>query len=179
MKRLPMKTPQMKARLARLVVFALPVLVFLINFGLFQDPVNKVIDRDDRNQGMVVRAHWRWYVDPTVLVYDLRDAPADATGVDVLRAFLHFAYKQKGRQFVRVDLAWRGERRFSINGGDFAELGRQYVVRSPVDTMTVMPGILYRPDGSKAFPVPPGSSAQQNSQRLLEFTSFVNTWTTR
>jgi hypothetical protein len=169
----------MKPRLVRLVVFALPVLVFLLNFGLFQDPVNRVIQRDDRNRGMVVRAHWRWYVDPTVLVYDLRDAPADATGIDVLRAFLHFAYKQKGRQFVRVDLAWRGERRFSVRGRDFAELGWQYVNRSPVDTMAVMPGILYRPDGSKAFPVPPGSFAQQNAQLLLDFTSFVNTWTRR
>jgi hypothetical protein len=169
----------MKGRVVRLAVFALPVLVFLLNFGLFQDPVNKVIDRDDRNRGMVVRAHWRWYVDPTVLVYDLRDAPADATGVDVLRAFLHFAYKQKGRQFVRVDLARSGERRFSIKGTDFAELGWQYVNRSPVDTMTVMPGILYRPDGSKAFPAPTGSLAEQNSQLLLDFTSFVNTWTAR
>jgi hypothetical protein len=169
----------MNARVVRLAVLALPVLVFLVNFGLFQDPVNKVIERDDRNRGMAVRAHWRWYVDPTVLVYDLRDTPADATGVDVLRAFLQFAYKQKGRQFVRVDLAWRGERRFSIKGPDFAELGRQYANRSPVDTMTVMPGILYRPDGSKAFPVRSASFADQNSQLLLDFATFVNTWTAR
>jgi hypothetical protein len=169
----------MRARLVRLVVFALPVLVFLLNFGLFQDPVNKVIERDDRNRGMSVRAHWRWYVDPTVLVYDLREAPPDATGVDVLRAFVHFAYKQKGRQFVRVDLAWRGTTRFSIKGSDFAELGRQFVSRSPVDTMVVMPGILYRPDGSKAFQTPAGSFVQQNAQLLIDFTTFVNTWVTR
>ena len=99
---------RMKARVVRLVVFVLPVLVYLLNFGLFQDPINKVIQRDDRNAGISVRAHWRWYVDPTVLVYDLREMPAGATGVDALRPFLHFAYKQKGRQFSRVDLAWRG-----------------------------------------------------------------------
>jgi hypothetical protein len=168
-----------KARLIRLAAFALPLLVFLLNFGLFQDPVNKVIQRDDRNRGISVRAHWRWYVDPTVLVYDLRDVPAGATGVDALRPFLHFAYKQKGRKFVRVDLAWRGTTRFSIKGGDFDELGRQYVNRSPVDTMTVMPGILYRPDGSRAFPARSGSFAQQNSQLLVDFTTFVNTWTAR
>ncbi len=169
----------MNARLVRLVAFALPVLVFLLNFGLFQDPVNKVIQRDDRNRGISVRAHWRWYVDPTVLVYDLRDMPAGATGVDALRPLLHFAYKQKGRQFVRVDLAWRGTRRFSIKGGDFAELGRQYVTRSPVDTMVVMPGILYRSDGSKAFPARSGSITEQTSQLLVDFTTFVNTWTAR
>jgi hypothetical protein len=169
----------MKVRVVRLVLLVLPVLVFLLNFGLFQDPVNKVIQRDDRNRGQVVRAHWRWWVDPTVLVYDLRDAPGDATGVDVLRAFLHFAYKQKGRQFVRVDLAWRGERRFSITGDDFAELGRQFVTRSPVDTMTAMPGILHRPDGSRAFKAPSGTPEEQNSRLLLDFNSFVNAWTAR
>jgi hypothetical protein len=173
------KKLSLNARLVRLAAFALPLLVFLLNFGLFQDPVNKVIQRDDRNHGISVRAHWRWYVDPTILVYDLREIPANATGVDALRPFLHFAYKQKGRQFVRVDLAWRGTRRFSIRGSDFAELGRQYVHRSPVDTMTVMPGILYRPDGSKAFPVRPGSFAAQNSQLLVDFTTFVNNWTAR
>jgi hypothetical protein len=169
----------MKARFVRLLVAVPPVLVVLLNYGLFQVPADRVIDRDDRNSGMVVRAHWRWYVDPTVLVYDLRDAPTDATGVDVLRAFLQFAYKQKDRTFVRVDLSWRGTRRFSIKGGDFAELGRQYANRSPVDTMIVMPAILYRPDGSRAYPTGNGSFAEQHAQLLLDFTSFVNAWVTR
>ena len=169
----------MKTRLIRPVVIVLPLLVFLLNYGLFQDPVNKVLERDDRNHGMTVRAHWRWYVDPTVLVYDLQEASADSTGIDVLRAFLQFAYRQKDRHFVRVDLAWRGSNRFSITGGDFAELGRQYASRSPVDTMTVMPGILFRPDGSKAFPVRAAPFVLQNQQLLLDFTSFVNTWVSR
>jgi hypothetical protein len=169
----------MKARLVRLVLLALPVLVFLLNFGLFQDPINKIVQRDDRNGGISVRAHWRWYVDPTVLVYDLREMPAGATGVDALRPFLQFAYKQKDRQFSRVDLAWRGATRYSINGSDFAELGRQYAHRSPVDTMVVMPGLVRRPDGAKAFPAHAGSFAEQNSQLLVDFTTFVNTWTAR
>jgi hypothetical protein len=169
----------MKTRLVRLVAFALPVLVFLLNFGLFQNSINNVILRDERNGGISVRAHWRWYVDPTVLVYDLREMPAGATGVDALRPFLHFAYKQKDRQFSRVDLAWRGMTRFSITGSDFAELGRQFVHRSPVDTMVVMPAILRRPDGTKAFPARAGSFVEQNSQLLVDFATFVNTWTGR
>ena len=169
----------MRARVARLVVFVLPVLVFLLNFGLFQHPMNTVLQRDDRNAGISVRAHWRWYVDPTVLVYDLREMPFGATGIDALRPLLHFAYKQKERQFSRVDLAWRGTARYSIKGSSFAELGRQYVNRSPVDTMVVMPGILRRPDGSMAFPARAGSFAEQNSQLLVDFTTFVNTWTAR
>lgn len=169
----------MKSRVIPPLVMLLPVIMFLLNYGLFQDPVNKVLERDERNIGMAVRAHWRWYVDPTVLVYDLQAAPGDAAGVDVLRAFLQFAYRQKDRHFDRVDLAWRGTSRFSIKGSDFAELGRQYAFRSPVDTVPVMPGLLYRPDGSKAFPTRPGPFIEQNQQLLVDFTSFINTWVSR
>jgi hypothetical protein len=45
--------------------------------------------------------------------------------------------------------------------------------------MVVMPGIVRRPDGSKAFPARAGSFAEQNSQLLVDFTTFVNTWTGR
>jgi hypothetical protein len=168
-----------RARLIALPVIMVPLLVSVLNYGLFQEPVNKVLERDDRNRGMSVCAHWRWYVDPTVLVYDLQGASGDAKGIDVLRAFLQFAYKQKDRHFGRVELTWRGASRFSIKGGDFAELGRQYVHRSPVDTMAVMPGILYRPDGSKAFPSRPAPFLEQNEQLLLDFTSFISTWVSR
>lgn len=166
----------MKSRLIPTFVLVLPMLVFVLNYGLFQDPINKVMERDGRNRGMTVRAHWRWYVDPTVLVYDLREASDDGTGVDVLRAFLQFAYKEKDRHFVRVDLAWRGSTRFFVKGGDFADLGRQYAYRSPVETMMAMPGILYRPDGSRAFPTRSAPFVEQNQQLLLDFTSFISTW---
>jgi hypothetical protein len=169
----------MKARLVSSVMIAVPAIVLVLNYGLFQNPANNVLERDDRNRGMAVRAHWRWYVDPTVLVYDLREAPEDSTGIDVLRAFLQFAYKQKERHFTRVDLAWRAESRFSITGADFAELGRQYANRSPVETMAVMPGLLLRPDGTKAFPDRALPFVQQHQQRLLDFVSFVNAWVKR
>jgi hypothetical protein len=169
----------MTSRVIRPLAILLPLIVFLLNYGLFQEPVNQVIERDQRNHGMVVRAHWRWYVDPTVLVYDLRETSGDATGVDLLRAFLQFAYRQKDRHFGRVDLAWRGATRFVITGGDFADLGRQYATRSPMDTVTVVPALLFRPDGTRAFPARVGSFVAQNQQRILDFNAFVNAWVSR
>lgn len=169
----------MRVRVIAPLVTLLPVIVFLLNYGLFQQPLNDVLERDNRNQVMTARAHWRWYVDPTVLVYDLQGASGDATGVDVVRAFLQFAYRQKDRHFDRVELAWRGASRFYVQGGDFAELGRQYPSRSPVDTIPILPGMLYRLNGSKAFSTRPGTFVEQNQQRLLDFTSFINTWVSR
>jgi hypothetical protein len=165
-------------RLATSVLVLLPLLAYVLNYGLFQQPVDQVLARDDRNRGMVVRAHWRWYVDPTVLIYDLRATASDATGVDVLRALLQFAYRQKDRTFDRVVLAWRGEGRFTIGGADFRELGRRYPDRSPVDTLFVVPSMLRRPDGTAVFPPPaPQPWLADQQRRLLEFNRFVNEWT--
>lgn len=167
----------MRRRLLLLAVMFVPTLVFAANYGLFQRPLEQVLERDDRNRGLAARAHWRWYVDPTVLVFDLQETGAETKGVDVLRALLQFAYRQKGRTFRRVLLAWRGVPRFEIAGSDFADLGRQYPYRSPVDTMVAVPPMVRRLDGSRAFPEPaPGPWLEQQERRALDFNRFVNEW---
>ncbi len=167
-------------RLLLSVFLLVPMLVYLLNYGLFQQSIEQVIERDDRNRGMDVRAHWRWYVDPTVLVYDVRVATADTTGIDVLRAFLQFAYRQKDRHFGRVTLAWQGTPRFYLAGADFAELGRQYPYRSPMDTMVVIPTMVRRLDGSRAYPARGGLAwLEEHRERLLDFNRFINAWVAR
>jgi hypothetical protein len=169
--------PPIARRLLPSVALILPALMFLLNYGLFQQPIDQVLERDDRNRGMVVRAHWRWYVDPTVLVYDLQGEAAGTKGVDVLRAFLQFAYRQKDRHFGRVVLASRGAHRFYLTGADFADLGRQYPFRSPVDTMVVIPPMVHRLDGTRAFPSRAGQPwLLEQQQRLVDFSRFVNEW---
>jgi len=170
----------MKRRLFLSVFLLVPAVMFALNYGLFQQPIERVLERDDRNRGMEVRAHWRWYVDPTVLVYDLRGASADTTGVDLIRALMQFAYRQKDRHFGSVVLAWQGSPRFSLAGADFVDLGRRHPYLSPVDAMLVIPPMLRRPDGSRAFPEQ-GSLAwlQQHDQRLVAFNRFVNEWAGR
>ena len=167
----------MKRRLFLSVFLLVPAVMFALNYGLFQQPIERVLERDDRNRGMVVRAHWRWYFDPTVLVYDLQSASPDTTGVDLLRALMQFAYRQKDRHFERVVLAWQGTPRFYLAGADFVDLGRRHPSVSPVDAMLVVPPMLLRPDGSRAFPEqgnPPW--LQQHDQRLRAFNRFVNEW---
>jgi hypothetical protein len=163
----------MRHRRVPLVVGFLPIIVFGINYGLFQLPLNTVVEKDQRNAGMAIRAHWRYYVDPTVLVYDVRAVSEGTNRIDLLRAFVQFAYRQKDRTFGRVQLSCQGIGRFTIRGADFAELGRQYPYRSPVDTMPVMPGILYRMDGSPAFPAG-DRGAPADTQGA--FDRFVDEW---
>jgi hypothetical protein len=167
----------MNRRVLLPALLLLPTLVFALNYGFFQRPIDQVLERDERNRGMEVRAHLRWFVDPTVLVYDLREADADTKAIDVLRAFLQFAYRQKDRRFGRVVLAARGTPRFYLAGADFADLGRQYPHQSPVDTMVVVPALVYRVDGSKAFPGRGGQPFfDQQAQRLLDFNRLINQW---
>jgi hypothetical protein len=167
----------MKRRLVLFALMLVPTLVFAAHYGLFERPLEQVLEHDDRNRGMVAHAHWRWYVDPTVLVYDLQETGPDTKGVDVLRALLQFAYRQKDRSFGRVVLAWQGVPRFQIAGNDFAELGRQYPYRSPVDTMVVIPTMVRRLDGSRAFPSETSQPwLELQERRLLDFARFVNDW---
>ena len=127
---------------------------------------------DQRNAGMSIRAHWRWYVDPTVLVYDVRGVGGATSRVDVVRALLQFAYRQKDRTFGRVDLASGGSARFSLDGRDFAALGREYPYRSPVDQMRLVPAMLRRPDGSRAFASHEGDPGAQ----AADADAFVDQW---
>jgi hypothetical protein len=168
----------MRRRLLVTLGLLLPSLSFVLNYTLFQQPMDRVIERDDRNRGMIVRTHWRWFVDPTVLVYDIRETDADTKGIDVLRALLQFAYHQKDRHFGRVVLAAQGTPRFYLGGEDFADLGRQYPNRSPVDAMAVIPPMVRRLDGRRAFPDKDSASFfELQQQRLLDFNRFVNEWT--
>jgi hypothetical protein len=168
----------MKHRRIPLVVGFLPIILYGLNYFLFQAPLNAVLERDERNAGMTVRAHWRYYVDPTVLVYDVRGVSPETSRLDVLRAFLQFAYRQKGRTFGRVQLCRQGAARFTIRGADFAELGRQYPFRSPVDTVPLVAPLLYRMDGTRAFPAVGRSPSAGGGEAdpASAFDRFVDQW---
>jgi len=137
-----------------------------------------VIERDDRNRGQVVRAHWRWYVDPTVLVYDLRDAPADATGIDVCgRCSTSPTNRRAGSSRASI---WRG-------AGTAILHQRERLRRTGAGVRQTQPGGHDGGDAGDSVParrfegVPDaaGPIDEQNSRLLLDFNSFVNAWTAR
>jgi hypothetical protein len=118
----------------KLVFVGTPLVAALIGYSanlfLLQEPVNDVLEQNAAFSGMKVSAHYQYYVIPGVVVYDLEGLSVKQTPMDVQTALLEFAKKVKEKRYSRVDLAYRGEHKFSIDGASFMKLGQEYANRN-------------------------------------------------
>src|SRR6185503_21332606 len=96
---------------------------------------------DARNAGFTVSAHYRFYLEPSTLVLDLRDVSA-AAPIDLFRGLFQSAaaLASNGRRFTRVILARAGTPVFMITGEDFEELGVEFAGgQNPVFLIRTLP----------------------------------------
>jgi hypothetical protein len=132
MERVAIPIPALRNK--KLIFVGTPLIAALIgysaNFLLLQEPVNDILKENDAFRGMQVSAHYQYYVIPGVVVYDLQGLSVRQTPLDVQTALLQFAKKVKEKRYSRVDLAYRGERKFSIDGASFMKLGQEYANRN-------------------------------------------------
>jgi len=66
------------------------VLILATNFFLVGNPVKSALAKDSRNERFKLVAHYRYYVDPTTLVLDVRSLN-EAAPVDLLRGLFQSA----------------------------------------------------------------------------------------
>ncbi len=127
MERVAIPIPALRNK--KLIFVGTPLIAALIGYSanllLLQEPVNDIL-KQDAFQGMKVSAHYQYYVIPGVVVYDLEGLSVRQTPLDVQTALLEFAKKVKEKRYSRVDLAYRGEHKFSIDGASFMKLGQEY-----------------------------------------------------
>jgi phage FluMu protein Com len=132
MERVAIPIPALRNK--KLVFVGTPLVAALIGYSanlfLLQEPVNDILKENAAFNGMQVSAHYQYYVIPGVVVYDLEGLSVRQTPLDVQTALLEFAKKVKEKRYTRVDLAYRGERRFSIDGASFMKLGHEYANRN-------------------------------------------------
>ena len=132
MERVAIPIPALRNK--KLIFVGTPLIAALIgysaNYFLLQEPVNDILKESSAFQGMKVSAHYQYYVVPGVVVYDLEGLTARQTPLDVQTALLEFAKKVKEKRYSRVDLAYRGQHKFSIDGASFMKLGREYANRN-------------------------------------------------
>jgi hypothetical protein len=115
------------------------ILVWAANFLLVGRPIHV--------------AHYNYYVDPSTLVLDLREANAVAP-VDLFRAIFQSARSmhEAGRTFSSVILARSHSTVFLIDGDAFAQMGRAFEEgENPVYLIRTLPVKLANPDGTPAF----------------------------
>ena len=91
---------------------------------------------------------------------------------DVFRVFLQFAQTEKSREFESVELAFRGQRRFLMNGKYFRQLGEQFGTENPVYMIRTFPENLVRPGGSHAYPTWTGGWIGVAGKQMEDFSDF-------
>jgi hypothetical protein len=132
MERVSIPIPALRNK--KLVFVGTPLVAALIGYSanlfLLQEPVNDILKENSAFSGMQVSAHYQYYVIPGVVVYDLEGLSVRQTPIDVQTALLEFAKKVKEKRYSRVDLAYRGETKFSIDGASFMKLGQEYANRN-------------------------------------------------
>lgn len=121
-----------------LLLVLIPLSVYGWNYLTLQDKMSEVLEKDPRNKGVEVSVHYKNYVNPSVRVYDLRAVAGTNSRLDVTRVLLQLAEQVKDRKFERVELAFRGEAKFLLDGDYFQELGREYNFQNPVYTTNHM-----------------------------------------
>lgn len=124
-----------------------------LNYVLVGQPVASKLGADPRNSVYSLSAHFRYYIDPTTLVLDLRDV-GDPAPVDLFRAVFQSAeaLHATGRRFDRVILARLRTPVFTMTGDAFSTLGEEFSEgQNPVYLIRTLPEKLYRPSGEAAF----------------------------
>lgn len=175
--------PPRKSRKGWLVLLILivlvPVLLYGWNYIALQRPMNDVIEHDPRNKGIEVSVHYKTYVNPSVLVYDLTAIAGTNSKIDVFRSFLQFADKMKEYKFAKVELAFKGKTKFVLEGDYFQQLGREYGLQNPVYTMNHFPENLRLPDGTRAYETWTGGWLGVAGRQIEDFNDFHDKWYVR
>jgi len=150
MERVQIPIPTLRNK--RLVLVGTPLVAALVGYSanlfLLQEPVNQVLKESSAFNGMEVSAHYRYFVVPGVVVYDLRQISTRQTPIDVHTALLEFAKKLKEKRYSRVELSYKGTTKFSIDGDSFRRIGNEYAKKNYDYTLYSFPKLLRPEDGS-------------------------------
>jgi hypothetical protein len=162
------------------IAIGVPVALLLAvagaNYINLQRGITQVEDGDSRNKGIEVFAHYKYFVNPNVLVYDLRNVAETSSPIDVTRVLLQFAERQKDNQFANVELTFKGEDKFVMEGAYFRKLGQEYSVQNAAYTLRTLPQNLYKPDGSRAFGEWTGGLLGVLTRQMEDFGSWHRAW---
>ena len=154
-------------RRLKFVFVGTPLIAALVGFGantlLLQRPVDDIIKKNAAFSGMEVSAHYQYWIIPGVVVYDLRSLSVKQRPIDVHTAFLEFAREMKAKKLKRVELAYQGTTKFSIDGAGFQRLGQEYEKRNFDYVLYSFPR-LFQSEGSK----PPAKDGP-DGDALLKF----------
>jgi hypothetical protein len=132
MERVQVPIPALRNK--KLVFVGTPLIAAIVGYSanlfLLQEPMNDVLKQNNAFHGMQVSTHYEYWVVPGVVEYDLQSLTLRQAPIDVHTALLEFAKRVREKRYSRVDLSYRGVRKFSIDGASFQRLGQEYAKRN-------------------------------------------------
>ena len=164
------------------IVFLIIVCVVIMsgilcyNYFQLQYPVNAVLRNDIRNRGIEVSVHLGNYVNPSVLIYNLKSISGENSMIDVFRVLLQSAKALSSKQFKTVHLAFRNKTKFKLDGAYFQKIGKEYSWQNPLYTMRTFPEHLKNPDGSQAYGRWIGGWLGVIKKQMEDFKDFHKKW---
>lgn len=158
------------------VLVAVLATVFGANYLILQSPMAKVLNADPRNKGVNVSVHFGKYINPSEIIFDLRDVSGSNSPADITRILLQYAQELKEKKLDRVILAFRGTHKFQLKGEYFHALGEEYGTQNPAYTIRTFPENVYELDGTAAFGTWTGGLLGVVGKQMDEFNEFHKRW---
>ena len=150
--------------------------VWVYNETTLQKPLQRVLLADPRNHVVKAKAHFDGWIDTHSVVFDLADVTGDSSQMDMFRVLLEFAKEQKDHQYQRIVLAAYGQKKFTVPGDYFQQLGREYDTQNPVYTIRTFSHHVSTMDGAKPFPEPDGGILWELKEEMEQFNDFNKRW---
>jgi len=150
--------------------------IFSFNYFTITKPLSEVLESETRNSGISIKSHYGYYLQPTVLVIDVRDISGEKNAADVFRVFLQYASKLKEKSFNTVLLQSKGKTKYFLKGDYFKRLGDEYRTQNPMYTIRTFTEHVYAPDGSKAFGTWSGGLLGVLKKQMEDFSEFHKKW---
>lgn len=136
---------------ALLVTIVACVSVWAINYVALGRPTHDALRADSRNDGIDLRAHYAYYLDPRTAVLDLERAD-DAAPADLFRSLFQVAAAMKDGSSRQIILARNGHPIFVMKGEDFRGMGQEFSNgENPLYLIRTLPEKLYKTSGDRAF----------------------------
>lgn len=160
---------------------SIALFLFALSFGLWnyfslQKNISEIIKSDHRNEGISVFLHYSWFINPSVIVFDIRDVESNRSPLDVSRVLLQLSEKLKDNDYKKIILSFKGSSKFMLEGTFFKKTGRDYGVQNPVYTLRSLPQNIYKLDGTKAFPTWTGGMIGVLGKQMEDLTELHKQW---
>ncbi len=157
-------------------MIAILVIICGSNYFLLQLRMDNVLKDDERNNGIKVWVHFKYFVNPFILTYDLRKVSSENSMADVFRVLLQFANKTQFIKFNEIELAYKNKVKFKLNGDYFHELGEGYSYQNPIYTVQQFPENLLNIDGSSSYETWSGGWIAVGAQQMEDANDFHKRW---